>query len=158
MEAQSTPRRIAIGCDHHGVALKQALIAFLTQAGYIVQDFGTHDPTPVDYPDVAVQVAGAVAQGKVERGILICSTGIGMSIAANKVPGVRAALCHDTFSAQRARGHNNANVLCLAGSALQPTQAQDILQAFLTTPFEGGRHARRVEKIAHLERSHIACC
>ncbi|GBD11037.1 Ribose-5-phosphate isomerase B [bacterium HR23] len=157
MSQADASRRIAIGCDHHGVALKSALVAFLTEAGYAVEDFGTHDTAPVDYPDVAVQVASAVAQGKAQRGVLICSTGIGMSITANKVAGVRAALCHDAFSAQRARGHNDANVLCMAGSSTGPAQAKEILLAFLTTPFEGGRHARRVEKIAQLERSTLSC-
>lgn len=157
MDEQGTPRRIAIGCDHHGVIVKEALVAFLSQAGYMVEDFGTHDSSPVDYPDVAAQVALAVAQGKADRGVLICSTGIGMSITANKVPGIRAALCHDPFTAQRAREHNNANVLCLAGSFLQPSQAQEVLRTFLITPFAGGRHTRRVEKIAHLERSTLSC-
>lgn len=157
MAEGDSPKRIAVGCDHHGVALKGALVAYLTQAGYEVEDFGTHDTTPVDYPDVAAQVAWAVAKGQAQRGVLICSTGIGMSITANKVPGVRAALCYDPFTAQRARGHNNANVLCMAGSSLGPGQALEILKTFLATPFEGGRHARRVEKIAHLERSTLSC-
>ncbi|MFN3974207.1 MAG: ribose 5-phosphate isomerase B [Dehalococcoidia bacterium] len=157
MAERGVPRRIAIGCDHHGVALKAALVSFLLQAGYAVEDFGTNDTTPVDYPDVAVQVASAVAQGKADRGVLICSTGIGMSITANKVPGIRAALCQDPLTAQKSREHNNANVLCLAGSSMQPGQAQEVLRTFLITPFEGGRHARRVEKIANLERSTLSC-
>jgi ribose 5-phosphate isomerase B len=151
------PLRVAIGCDHRGVALRDALVPFLREQGYQVEDFGTHTPSPVDYPDVAAQVAWAVAQGRAERGVLICGTGIGMSIAANKVAGIRAALCHDPFTARRAREHNDANVLCLAGEALSPSVAREVLLTFLTTPFEGGRHARRVEKIAHLERSPFPC-
>ncbi|MBI2852429.1 MAG: ribose 5-phosphate isomerase B [Chloroflexi bacterium] len=142
--------RIAIGCDHRGIEVKQSVIRLLEQAGYCHEDFGARSADAVDYPDIALGVACAVALGDCERGILICDTGIGMSIAANKVRGVRAALCHDAFSAGRARLHNDANVLCLAarnGVEL----AAEIVRAFLLTQFEGGRHQRRVDKIGEIE-------
>ncbi|MBI4233660.1 MAG: ribose 5-phosphate isomerase B [Chloroflexi bacterium] len=145
--------RIAIGCDHNGVGLKQALMPALQEKAYEVHDFGCYDTASVDYPDIAQQVAEAVAQGKCQYGVLICGTGIGMSIAANKIPGVRAALCHDPFSARRAREHNDANVLCMGGSIIGPGLAKEIVEAYLNASFEGGRHARRVNKVAGLERA-----
>ena len=148
--------KIAIGADHNGFALKEALIAALKKSGYQVEDVGTFSSGAVDYPDIAEKVGESVVEKHAERGVLICGTGIGMSIAANKVNGVRAALCHDELAAQRAREHNDANVLCLAGST-DPTAAQKLLQRFLTTPFdgekaEGVRHSARVAKIAKLEQ------
>ena len=144
--------RIAIGCDHRGVNLKKAIIELLTEEGHSYEDFGCYNTDPVDYPDFARSVAQAVAQRRFDHGILICSTGIGMSIAANKVPGVYAALCHDVFSAQRSRQHNNANVLCLGGSLIGVDVAKDIVHAYLGTDFEGGRHAQRLEKVKALEQ------
>ena len=142
--------RIAIGCDHRGLGLKQFIMGLLTELGHSHEDFGCYTTEAVDYPDIAKKVADAVTKDYFESGILMCDTGIGMSIAANKVRGIRAALCHDAFSARRARQHNNANILCLAaeeGKALVPA----ILETFLTTEFEGGRHQQRLDKISALE-------
>ena len=144
-------KRIAIGCDHRGFALKELIISFLQNAGHSYQDFGCYSTEPVDYPDIAQKVGEAVASGNFAQGILICSTGIGMSIAANKIIGIRAALCHNTFAAQRARQHNDANVLCLRGENIDTESALEIVKTFLATDFEGGRHAQRVNKIRTLE-------
>ena len=126
-------------------------MGLLAETGHSCEDYGCYDTVSVDYPDVGRAVAEAVSQGKCERGILICSTGIGMSIVANKVRGIRAALCHDTFSARRCREHNDANVLCLGESVVGRGLAGDIIATYLSADFAGGRHARRVEKIAALE-------
>jgi len=142
--------RIAIGCDHRGLNLKQCIIKLITEAGHSCEDFGCYATDPVDYPDVAQKVAEAVTTGNFEFGILICNTGIGMSIAANKVKGIRAALCHDVFGAQRARQHNDANILCLGGGEAQDT-LPEIIDAFLNSEFEGGRHQRRLNKIKEME-------
>lgn len=142
--------RIAIGCDHRGFELKQFIIKLVTERGDSYQDFGSYTTESVDYPDIARLVAVAVARGEYQRGILICDTGIGMSIAANKVKGVRAALCHNEFTARRARQHLDANILCL-GTKEELSTVRQIVDAFLTTPFEGGRHLRRVEKIQAME-------
>jgi len=144
-------KRIAIGCDHHGVALKELIMPFLQNAGHSYQDFGCYNTAPVDYPDVAQKVGEAVASGNFDQGILICSNGIGISIAANKIKGIRAALCCDVFAAQRARQHNDANVLCLKGEDIDTESALEIVKTFLATDFEGGRHLRRVNKIKALE-------
>jgi ribose 5-phosphate isomerase B len=144
-------KRIAIGCDHRGFALKEQIISFLQSSGYGYHDFGGYSTEPVDYPDIAGKVGQAVAVGNFDQGILICNTGIGMCIAANKIKGIRAALCHDTLAAQRARQHNDANILCLGSDDIDTNSALDIARAFLTTDFEGGRHARRVDKIRALE-------
>ena len=141
--------RIAIGCDHKGLNLKQFIKGVITGAGHSYEDFGCYTTDSVDYPDIAKNVAEAVAGG-FEFGILVCDTGIGMSIAANKIKGIRAALCHDAFSARRARQHNDANVLCLAGREAQDT-AREIIEAFLTSEFEGGRHLPRLNKIKAME-------
>lgn len=143
--------RIAIGSDHRGFALKELIVPFLEKAGHSYQDFGCYNTDPVDYPDIAQKVGEAVASGNSDQGILICSTGIGMCIAANKIKGVRAALCHNTFAAQRARQHNDANILCLEGEGADITLVMEIVKTFLTTDFEGGRHARRVSRIRALE-------
>ncbi len=143
---------IAIGSDHAGFDLKQAITSLLSELGHSYEDFGCYNTDPVDYPDFARSVAQAVAQRRFDHGILICSTGIGMSIAANKVPGVYAALCHDVFGAQRSRQHNNANVLCLGGSVIGVDLAKDIVHTYLGTDFEGGRHAQRLEKVKALEQ------
>ncbi len=142
--------RIAIGCDHRGLELKQSIIKLITDAKHSYEDFGCYTTEPVDYPDIAQKVAEAVAKGNFERGILICDTGIGMSIAANKVKGIRAALCHNAFSACRSRQHNNANILCLAAEG-EREQIPEIVNAFLTSEFEGGRHQRRLDKISATE-------
>ncbi len=143
---------VALGADHAGWELKEALKAWLMDAGYQVLDFGTHGPDSVDYPDYALQVAEAVTVGKVERGVLVCGTGIGMTIAANKVSGIRAALCGDVFTARMSREHNDANVLALAGRLTGRETGLEILRAWLDTQFAGGRHARRVDKIGEMER------
>ena len=143
--------RIAIGCDHNGLELKHHLMVALDQLGYEYYDAGCYDNNSVDYPDIANEVAESVSVGSFDHGILICGTGIGMSIAANKVVGVRAALCNDTFSAQRSREHNDANILCIAGGAVRDTKAVEILNAYLQSEFEGGRHSRRVDKISRSE-------
>ncbi len=145
--------RIAIGADHGGYELKRYLVESLTALGYQVEDFGTYRPEAVDYPDIAIPLARAVAAGEYERGILICGTGIGMSITANKVPGVRAALCTDGYMARKAREHNDAQILCLGGRVVGPDLALEIAQTFLAGEFQGGRHARRVGKIARLDET-----
>jgi len=122
----------------------------LTQMGHSYEDFGGYTTDPVDYPDIAQKVAEAVARGNFEYGILVCDTGIGMSIAANKVKGIRAALCHDAFSARRARQHNDANILCL-GTEEAPDTVRETVEAFLTSQFEGGRHQKRLDKIRAME-------
>ncbi|RLC69703.1 MAG: ribose 5-phosphate isomerase B [Chloroflexi bacterium] len=143
---------IAIGCDHRGLNLKQAIIELLSQMGHSYEDFGCYNSAAVDYPDIGSRVALAVAEGRFDHGILICSTGVGMSMVANKVPRVRAALCHDTFSARRSREHNDANVLCLGESVTGQGLAEEIVTAYLSAEFQGGRHAQRLEKIRELER------
>ena len=145
-------KRIAIGCDHRGFALKQLIVPFLQNTGYDTQDFGCYSTDSVDYPDIAQKVGEAVASGSFDTGILICNTGIGMSIAANKIKGIRAALCCDTFAAQRARQHNDANVLCIREENIDNEAALEIVKTFLAADFEGGRHLRRVTKIRALER------
>ena len=144
--------RIAVGCDHRGRNLKQTVIKLLAEAQHEYKDFGTNSDESVDYPDIAREVGEAVAGGQYEHGILICGTGIGMSIAANKVRGIRAALCHNAFAARRARQHNDANILCLSEEEGMES-APEIINTFLTTPFEGGRHQRRVDKITDMESS-----
>ena len=145
--------RIAIGCDHRGLKLKNLVIKILTESGHTHHDFGCYTTDSVDYPDIAKKVAEAVARGDFERGILICGTGIGMCIAANKVRGIRAAMCLDTFCALRARQHNDANILCL-GAEQEPNAPEtlrEIVDTFLTTDFEGGRHQQRLDKIKNME-------
>jgi len=143
--------RIAIGSDHAGFGLKQAMMSLLSELGHSYEDFGCYDTSCVDYPDIGQPVAEAVSQGRFDHGILICSTGVGMSIAANKVRGIRAALCQDTFSARRAREHNDANVLCLGEWVIGQGRAREVVTIYLSSEFVGGRHARRVEKIDALE-------
>ena len=147
--------RIALGCDHRGLGLKQAIIDFCGKSGYEYHDFGCYDTQSVDYPDFALPVAEAVASGKFDFGILICSTGIGMSIAANKVKGIRAALCCGVHDAQRAREHNDANVLCLAGDDVELSLTMDMIKSFLSAKFEGGRHLRRLEKVRAIESTYL---
>lgn len=142
--------RIAIGSDHRGLKVKQFVIKLLVEAGHTYEDFGSYTTDSVDYPDIADKVAHAVSRGDFHRGILICDTGIGMCIAANKVAGIRAALVHNVFTAQRARQHNDANILCLGTTGRQKT-VREIVEQFLGTDFEGGRHQRRVDKIRAME-------
>jgi ribose 5-phosphate isomerase B len=138
--------RIAIASDHAGFELKAALKQFLSEDHEVI-DLGTHGPESVDYPDFGAAMAAAVASGEAGRGILICGTGIGISIAANRHAGVRAALCHDVTTARLSRQHNDANVLVLGARVVGLDVARDCVSAFLGTPFEGGRHSRRVEKL-----------
>ncbi len=144
--------RIAVGSDHAGFALKEWARAYLADAGHQVEDFGCHDEQSVDYPDIARPLAEAVAGGRFDLGLLVCSNGIGMSITATKVARIRAALCHDTFDARRAREHTNANVLCLGGWCTGPGVAGEILDAFFAAEFQGGRHQRRIDKMHALEQ------
>ena len=145
---------IALGADHAGFHLKETLKAWLIDQGFQIVDYGTHSPDPVDYPDYAAQVAEAVAAQKVDRGVLVCGTGVGMAMAANKVAGVRAALCLDLYTARMSREHNDANVLALGGRLMGPEMALDILRMWLGAEFAEGRHRRRVDKIAEIERRH----
>ncbi|HEY93583.1 MAG TPA: ribose 5-phosphate isomerase B [Dehalococcoidia bacterium] len=142
--------KIAIGCDHRGIKFKKSIIDVVKNAGHTVKDFGSYSEDAVDYPDIAKEVGEAVASGDYDCGILICGTGIGMCIAANKVNGIRAALCHNEFCALRSRQHNDANILCM-GSEIVKEEMPAIVNTFLTTEFEGGRHQRRVEKMKDME-------
>jgi len=139
--------KIIIGSDHGGFELKEELKRALDDWGVEHHDVGCHDTSSVDYPDIAHQVATAVAEGRFERGVLVCGTGIGMSIAANRHRGVRAALCSDCYTAEMTRAHNDANLLCLGGRVVGPGLAVKILRTFLDGAFDGGRHARRVDKL-----------
>ena len=147
--------RIVIACDHGGFELKEELKTFLKSAGVDPIDFGSFDEASVDYPDLGVQVAERVSRGELERGILICGTGIGMSIVANKFSGVRAALVNELYSARCSREHNDANILVLGGRVIGPGLAREIVRIWLETPFSGGRHERRLEKIAALEKKTV---
>lgn len=140
--------KIAIGCDHAAFELKASLAALLEKQGHEVLNMGTNGPDSVDYPDFARAVCEAVLSGKAERGVLICGSGIGMSMAANRFPGIRAALCSEPLSARLSRLHNDANVLCLGARLIGPTMAEEILGTWLSASFEGGRHAKRVEKLS----------
>jgi ribose 5-phosphate isomerase B len=139
--------RVAVGCDHAGFLLKPTVVRVLADVGCEVVDCGTWSDESVDYPDFGRAVADKVAQHQAELGVVICGTGIGISIAANKTPGIRAALCHDTFSARMCREHNNANVLAMGSRVIGSGLAEDILRVFLSTDFAGGRHCRRVDKL-----------
>ncbi|MDY0165751.1 MAG: ribose 5-phosphate isomerase B [Thermoguttaceae bacterium] len=143
--------RIAVGSDHRGVRTRSSLVELLGRLGQDVVDVGTHAHGDCDYPDIAEIVARKVASGEVDRGILICGSGFGMCIVANKVPGVRAAPCHDELTAELSRRHNDLNVLCLASGLVSETLLGRMVEIWLKTPFEGGRHARRVQKIAQFE-------
>ena len=145
--------RIAIGADHAGFTLKNDLAAQLTALGVPYTDFGTHGTESVDYPDFAAEVALAVASGAYDRGLLVCGSGIGMAMAANKIAGIRAASVTDTESAKLSRSHNDANVLALGARLTAPELAHQILKVFLDTPFDGGRHVRRIAKITQLDGS-----
>lgn len=146
--------KIAIGSDHGGFRLKGEIIKHLKEKGIETKDFGTNDETSCDYPDFALRVAEAVKDKECDMGILVCGTGIGISIAANKVPGIRAALCGDTFSAHACREHNNANILALGERVTGSGLALDIVDTFLNAKFEGDRHLRRINKIADIEKKY----
>lgn len=145
--------KLAIGSDHGGFRLKEAIKTYLLTHDYEVTDFGTESKDSCDYPDFALPVAQAVAKGEYDRGILICGTGIGIGIVANKVKGIRAALCHDTFSAEACRNHNDANILTMGERIVGEGLALKIVETFLNSDFEGGRHQRRVDKIKALEEN-----
>jgi ribose 5-phosphate isomerase B len=140
-------KQLAIGSDHAGLELKQVLIKELQQRGLAVRDYGTNSPASCDYPDFAHALAASIQSGEHALGILVCGTGVGMSIAVNRHPGVRAVVCSETFSARASRQHNDTNVLCIGARVVGPGTALDIVDAFLGAEFEGGRHANRVAKI-----------
>lgn len=144
--------RVSIGSDHAGFRMKEMLAAYLKDSGHEVSDVGTHSEEPVDYPDLAAQVGKAVASGSAERGVLVCGSGVGVAIAANKIDGVRAANVCDAEMAKMSRRHNDANIVTMGGRYLSEDTARAIVDAFLATEFEGGRHQRRVDKITALER------
>jgi len=144
--------RIAIGADHAGFSLKQHLLATLARLGHEVDDRGTHSEEPVDYPPICAEVARLVASGRADRGIVVGGSGQGEQLAANKVHGIRAALCNDLYTARLSRGHNDANVLALGGRVVGFGLAEEIVALWLTTAFEGGRHKRRVDQIMEIER------
>ncbi|MBD5583518.1 MAG: ribose 5-phosphate isomerase B [Clostridia bacterium] len=146
--------KIALACDHGGLNLKGKISAHLRERGYEVVDFGTYTADSCDYPDFALPAAEAVASGKCEKGVIVCSTGIGVSIVANKVPGVRCAHCHDSYCAEFTRLHNDSNVLALGEKVVGEGYALKIVDTFLDTEFEGGRHQRRVDKITAIEKKY----
>lgn len=146
--------KIAIGCDHAGINLKPALVKYLEENGYEYVDFGTYSKESCNYAEFGEKVAEAVAFGGYDRGILICGTGIGISIAANKVPGIRCAHCHDVFSAKATRQHNDANVIAFGERVIGVGLMLEIVKAFLTTDFEGGRHCARIQKISEIEKKY----
>ncbi|MCX6625743.1 MAG: ribose 5-phosphate isomerase B [Acidobacteria bacterium] len=145
-------KTVAIGSDHGGFQMKQLLKPLIEEYGLTLRDIGIHQEAPADYPDIAFQVAELVSAGQARRGIILDGAGIGSAMAANKVPGVRAALCYDKASARNSREHNDANVLTLGGRMLTQTQAEAVVRTWLTTPFAGGRHAARVQKITNIEK------
>lgn len=144
-------RRVAVGCDHGGLEMKNRLKNFMEDTGYRVKDFGTYTPDPVDYPDYARAVAEAVSCGGFERGVIVDAAGIGSCMAANKVKGVRAAMCYDLKTVMNSREHNDANVLTLGGKMISMDLAKEMVKVWLSTPFGGGRHKRRVDKIMAIE-------
>ncbi len=145
--------KIAVGCDHGGFELKNAIKAHLEERGFEVSDFGIYENRPVDYPEIALKTANSVASGENDLGILVCGTGIGMSMAANKVNGIRAAACSDHYSAKYTRLHNNANILCLGGRVIGAGTALELADIFVDTEFEGGRHRKRIDLISEIEES-----
>ena len=140
--------RVAVGCDHAGFSMKSNVISVLDELGIEYEDMGTSDEASCDYPDYGEKVSEAVSSGRADRGVLVCGSGIGMSIVANKFPGVRAALCHEDYSAKMSRLHNDSNVLVIAGRIIDGGTARKIVKTWCTTDFEGGRHQRRIEKSA----------
>ena len=147
-------KKIAVGCDHGGIVLKDSVVATLKELGAEVVDFGTYNTDSVDYPVFALKVAEAVKSGECEAGVLMCGTGIGISIAANKVPGIRAAVCTNTYMAQLTKNHNNANIIALGGRVITPDDAKAIVTAWYTAEYEGGRHQRRLDIISDIEKKY----
>ena len=145
--------KIAVGCDHGGLEHKNALAEHLKSEGFEVEDFGIYENKSVDYPEIALKVANSIKNGENELGILVCGTGIGMSLAANKVNGIRAAACSEHFSAKYTRLHNNSNILCLGGRVIGIGTALELCDIFVNTEFEGGRHQRRIDMITEIEKS-----
>jgi len=145
--------KVALACDHGGFRLKEVIKSYLEELGVEYIDFGTYSEDSVDYSDFAYKAAKAIVEGEADRGIFICGTGIGISIAANKVKGIRAALCYNIYAAEMSRRHNNANVLCLGGRVLGEELAKAIVKVWLETPFDGGRHERRINKISQIEEN-----
>lgn len=143
--------KIAIGCDHGGIVLKDAITEMLKKRGIEYIDYGTYNNDSVDYPDYAFKVADSVAKGETDKGILMCGTGIGISIAANKVKGIRCAVCHNEFTAQACAEHNNANIISLGGRILSEAEAVKLVEIWLDTPFGGERHIKRIDKITEIE-------
>lgn len=139
--------KIAIGSDHGGFELKEKIRGLLIELGHEVMDLGCYSPDSVDYPVQGREIAKSVASAQCERGILVCGTGIGMSIVANRIPGVRAALCHNIFTARMSREHNDSNILCMGGRVIDPGLAEEMVKVWLSTPFKGGRHSRRINMI-----------
>ncbi|MDH4099660.1 MAG: ribose 5-phosphate isomerase B [Nitrospirota bacterium] len=150
--------KVVIASDHAGLQLKEEVVRVVREMGETVEDLGVANGESVDYPDYGIKVAEAVADGKADRGILVCGTGIGMCIVANKVAGIRAALCHDLFTARMSRMHNDANILVLAGRVIGPGLAAEMVKEWLTTPFEGGRHQKRLDKIKDIEEKVRKSC
>jgi ribose 5-phosphate isomerase B len=146
--------KVVLGCDHAGFGLKETVVSCLERSGHEVLDEGTFSGESCDYPDFAERAALRVAAGEAERGVVICATGIGMAMAANKVPGIRAAVCNDLYTARYSRLHNDANVLAIGARVVGPGLAEEIVSTWMETPFEGGRHSRRVEKIGGVESRH----
>ncbi|AMV29329.1 Putative sugar phosphate isomerase YwlF [Gemmata sp. SH-PL17] len=146
--------KVAVGNDHRGLSVKLRVVGLLTELGHEVHDLGATGPTGVDYPDYAIPVAEEVSTGKADRGVLICATGHGMCIAANKVCGVRAVNCRDVIDAELSRRHNDSNIVCVAADLLGEDQIERMIRAWLVTEFEGGRHTRRREKVTAYEKTH----
>ena len=144
--------KIALGSDHAGFSLKETIKEHLSSQGYEIIDCGTDSEESVDYPDFSAKVAKTICDGVCEKGILVCGTGIGISIAANKLPGIRAAVCHDLFTAQVSREHNDANILAMGARVIASSLALEMVDLWLATPFSGGRHQRRIDKISALEK------
>ena len=147
--------KIAIGCDHGGIVLKDAVLEVLNEKKIEVEDLGCYTTDSVDYPDYALKVAEEVSQGKADLGIILCGTGIGISIAANKVKGIRAAVAHDLFTAEMCKRHNNANILAMGGRVISPDLAKQMVKIWLESEFEGGRHTNRLNKIAAIEQKYF---
>lgn len=143
---------IAVCCDHGGLSLKQEVLRHLEEKGLEYKDFGTNSPESCDYPDIVKPLCQAIQRGECDKGVIICGTGIGISMAANKMKGIRAALCHDSFSAEFTRRHNDSNIIAFGARVIGPGLALQLLDIFLNTPFEGGRHAVRVDKMMALEQ------
>ena len=146
---------LILGCDHGGLNIKLAVIEYLKSKHIEFEDVGTYTTDSIDYAPIAAKVAHGVADGKYEKGLLFCGTGIGMSLAANKVKGIRAAVCSDAFSAEFTRRHNDSNILCLGGRVVSEEKAVELVDLFLNSPFEGGRHANRIAQIAAIERGEL---